>query len=237
MAETKWMVCPLCSTCKFHSSDGRVFKCSAGTTSAAGQAYRFPEGTKKDTCPEFKAAASDISSSSSRGSSGGGAIGAGIGGVVGGLIAGAIADANSAEKAQIEADEMREHNARIAEDLNKWGNEKNTNIQKVMSCKFDGDAGSIVQELSTILATVTAYKPKNIFAVSYAGEQEARKAIYNVGIERMEFGIQQLRSKGDMANADYFQTKLEGMKDNAAKKLFRIIGSLRKKIKSVSEGL
>jgi len=104
------------------------------------------------------------------------------------------------EEARIEAEEERVRKETLVADT------KDT-LEAIQSCNFDGDAASIVKELSNLLILIDTHKPPNIIAAADMEEIEIKKKVYHAGLEKFEFGIVQLRAKGDTANAEYFEKK------------------------------
>jgi hypothetical protein len=144
------------------------------------------------------------------------------GGGMGGLMGNAGAD--SAEKAKVEADLDRDRWANEEARQARENADKDANIQQIMGFTFDGDAGSIVKDLSSLLTLVDANKPPSAFGSAPSSERRAKQAVYQAGLEKMEFGVLQLRSKGDMANAEYFQKKVEERKTSGLGKAAKGLG-------------
>jgi len=78
----------------------------------------------------------------------------------------------------------------------------------IRNIQFTGDAKSISGELSGL---VTMYSD-----LQYVRQ---RKSI----LEKMEYGITQLRQAGDQAGADYFEKKRTGLKKNSIRNTILIV--------------
>jgi hypothetical protein len=122
----------------------------------------------------------------------------------------AAADAKRAEaeakKAKIEAEQAQKA---VLDAKVKEGHEA------VAAVAFGEDVSSIVNNLSNLLALISRYDPKT---ESYTTDKDAIKSVRKAAYDKMEIGLMLLRSKGDTAQADYFQAKLQEKKDEGTLK-------------------
>jgi len=90
---------------------------------------------------------------------------------------------------------------------------KKDGMQAVMDISFDGDTAAIVNAISNLFTIAAANIPGGVLSGAAHKEMNlAKKGIRAAAIEKIELGIVNLRSKGDTANAEYFQKKFDEIK-------------------------
>jgi RNA polymerase subunit RPABC4/transcription elongation factor Spt4 len=95
--------------------------------------------------------------------------------------------------------------------------------EAVAAVVFGEDAASISTGLSNLLTIATQFDPKTEY---YFTDQKAIKSVRMAALDKMEMGIMLLRNKGDAAQADFFQSKMQEKKEE---------GSLTGKIKAAKD--
>jgi len=89
---------------------------------------------------------------------------------------------------------------------------KKDGMQAVMDISFDGDTAAIVNAISNLFTIAAANIPGGVMSSEPKEISLAKKGIRSAAIEKIELGIVNLRSKGDTANAEYFQKKFDEIK-------------------------
>jgi hypothetical protein len=228
MSTIDWICCPQCQLCSyFTSANNEQFGCNASSSASAFYrvaGYADTKGRTYPTCKEFKPQQQAGSSGSSAGGGFGGGAGSALGSV-GNLVGGAGALAGGAGSVLKGFGKLMSSSidgmASMVNSQEKHTEELKAELKdKLDSVCIEGTSDEMANALNLCFINYASIPAKHMdigsdARVTTAELQAARTAL----LEKAEFGIIKLR-KADPDMADFFQKKLEEIKNPPKKGLF-----------------